>query len=251
MLSRLRPRLSYANVVSTIALFAVLGGGAYAHHRNSVGPKQLQKDAVKKRHVDRNAIATRELRPRSVRPASIGPNAVRRRHILDDAIRPRHILDGAVTEEKLADGVAVSGPPGPQGEQGPPGPSTGPAGGDLTGNYPDPEIASGAVSTSKLAEQSVTASRLGPIVVRSSPERIVSDGEVSSTQVSCAAGETLISGGGSIANLIGGLAGDLDVAIIRSQRIHILGLRPEWRVAVLNRSGSDQPFRAQAVCLAE
>jgi hypothetical protein len=109
---QIKPRLSYANVVSTLCLFVVLGGGAYAHHRGSVGPQQLQRDAVKKRHVDRNAIATRELRPQSVRPGIVAPNA----------IRARHILDGMVTVDKLAEGVAVAGPPGPQGEQGPPGP---------------------------------------------------------------------------------------------------------------------------------
>jgi hypothetical protein len=114
MIRRFRPRLSYANVMSSIAVFAVLGGGAYAHHRNSVGPQQIQRDAVKKRHIDRNTVAAKELRPRAVRPGIVAPNA----------IRTQHLFDGAVTADKLAPGVEISGPQGPagpQGEQGPPG----------------------------------------------------------------------------------------------------------------------------------
>jgi hypothetical protein len=47
-LAKLRSRLTYANAMSTIALFVALGGGAYAVTvpRNSVGPKQLKANAV-------------------------------------------------------------------------------------------------------------------------------------------------------------------------------------------------------------
>jgi hypothetical protein len=44
-----RPRLSYANVIATLALFIALGGGAYAATKlpnNSIGTKQLKKGAV-------------------------------------------------------------------------------------------------------------------------------------------------------------------------------------------------------------
>jgi hypothetical protein len=49
MLSRFRPRLTYANVISTLCLFIVLGGGAYAATalpKNSVGSSQLKSGAV-------------------------------------------------------------------------------------------------------------------------------------------------------------------------------------------------------------
>ncbi len=50
LLGRLRPRLSYANVIATLALFLVLGGSAaFAATqlpKNSVGAKQLKKHAV-------------------------------------------------------------------------------------------------------------------------------------------------------------------------------------------------------------
>jgi hypothetical protein len=46
----MRSRLTYANVLSTVAVFIALGGGAYAATQlpaNSVGTKQLKADAVK------------------------------------------------------------------------------------------------------------------------------------------------------------------------------------------------------------
>ena len=45
----LRPKLTYANVISTLCLFLLLGGGAYAATElspNSVGAKQLRRHAV-------------------------------------------------------------------------------------------------------------------------------------------------------------------------------------------------------------
>jgi Collagen triple helix repeat (20 copies) len=49
MLSRLRARLTYANVVATIALFIALGGSSYAAlklPKNSVGSEQIKPDSV-------------------------------------------------------------------------------------------------------------------------------------------------------------------------------------------------------------
>lgn len=49
-MGRLRPRLSYANVISTLCLFLLLGGGAaFAATqlpKNSVGPKQIKRGAI-------------------------------------------------------------------------------------------------------------------------------------------------------------------------------------------------------------
>lgn len=61
----LHNRLTYANVVATLALFAALTtGGAYAATqlaKNSVGAKQIRKGAVGSRALDNGGIATRDL----------------------------------------------------------------------------------------------------------------------------------------------------------------------------------------------
>jgi hypothetical protein len=61
----LMKRLTYANLVSTLALAAALGmGGAYAAShlgRNSVGPKQLRKGSVNSRALKNGGVASRDL----------------------------------------------------------------------------------------------------------------------------------------------------------------------------------------------
>jgi hypothetical protein len=55
----MRERLTYANVVSTICLFILLGGGAYAAvklPKNSVGAKQLKKSSVTAAKLKKNAV---------------------------------------------------------------------------------------------------------------------------------------------------------------------------------------------------
>jgi hypothetical protein len=65
MLARLRARLTYANVVSTIGLFVALGGGAYAAAtlpRNSVGTPQLKKNAVISSKVKDRSLLARDFK---------------------------------------------------------------------------------------------------------------------------------------------------------------------------------------------
>lgn len=59
------PRLSYANVVATLALFVALGGGAWAATqlpRNSVGAKQLKKNAVVTAKIKKEAVTGAKIR---------------------------------------------------------------------------------------------------------------------------------------------------------------------------------------------
>jgi hypothetical protein len=62
---RLRPKLTYSNVVSTLCLFVLLGGGAYAAAKlpkNSVGTKQLKRNAVKGPKVANRSLTAVDIR---------------------------------------------------------------------------------------------------------------------------------------------------------------------------------------------
>ena len=62
----MRPKLTYANVVSTLAVFLLLGGGAaYARShlaKNSVGTKQLKKNSVTTAKIKKEAITAAKVK---------------------------------------------------------------------------------------------------------------------------------------------------------------------------------------------
>jgi hypothetical protein len=67
--NRIRSRLTYANVTASVALFAALGGGAYAAAtlpRHSVGTKQLKNSSVGTKQLKRHAVTGSKLDPRVI-----------------------------------------------------------------------------------------------------------------------------------------------------------------------------------------
>lgn len=64
-MQRTRKHLTFANVVSMIALFAALGGVSYAAinlPKNSVGAKQLKKNAVTGKKIKNNAVTGKKVK---------------------------------------------------------------------------------------------------------------------------------------------------------------------------------------------
>jgi hypothetical protein len=112
--NRIRNGLSFANVISLIALFVALGGSGYAAvqlQKNSVSAKQIKRNAVRKSEIARNAVRSPEVKNRSLRAADFAAGQ----------------LPSGPQGPQGTQGPA--GPQGPQGPQGPAGPE-GPAGED-------------------------------------------------------------------------------------------------------------------------
>lgn len=70
-----RPQLSYANVMSTIAVFLALGGTSYAVARNSIGNRELKRNAVTSSKVKDRSLTSSDL-ALSARTGPRGPQGL-------------------------------------------------------------------------------------------------------------------------------------------------------------------------------
>jgi hypothetical protein len=58
-MNRIRRQLTYSNVMATIAVFLVLGGGAYA--ASKIGAGDIRRNAVRSKHIKDGQVKTRDL----------------------------------------------------------------------------------------------------------------------------------------------------------------------------------------------
>jgi trimeric autotransporter adhesin len=109
-MKRFRPRLTYANVIASLALFVALGGSAVAAGlaKNSVGPNQLKKGAVKANKIAKQAVTSGKIAPKAVTAGKLGPNAVLPGNLGAGIIDSSKIAASAVTAEKIKNNVVTT-----------------------------------------------------------------------------------------------------------------------------------------------
>jgi len=72
MLRAIRHRLTYANVISTLALFVALGGTTYAV--SNIGSRDIRNNSVRSVDLRNNDVRGRDVRRRSLSGSDVGEN---------------------------------------------------------------------------------------------------------------------------------------------------------------------------------
>jgi hypothetical protein len=71
MAAKFRPRLTYANVVSTLCLFIVLGGTSYGISSGTIGSREIKNNGVRSKDIHNNDVRSGDIRNGTVQGTDV------------------------------------------------------------------------------------------------------------------------------------------------------------------------------------
>ena len=107
-MERQRPKLSYANLASTLALVIAVAGGTAFAVGGKIGTKKLKNNAVKTKKIANGAVTNPKLADGAVSSSKLGSAAVTAVKIATGAVGAAAIAAGAVGTDELADDAVTS-----------------------------------------------------------------------------------------------------------------------------------------------
>jgi hypothetical protein len=144
-MKRIRGKLTYANVVATIALFLAVGGAsamaANQLAKNSVGAKQLKSNAVTAAKIKAGAVTSPKVAAGAIGASALAPGSVNSSALGNGAVTDSKLADGAVSTVKLAAGSVGNGQLG-------------------SGSVSADKLGDGSVTTTKIPDGSITENKL-------------------------------------------------------------------------------------------
>lgn len=99
-----KPRFTYSNVVSTLALFLAISGGV-AFAASKIQTKDIAKRAVTSGKLALGAVRSNQIANGAVSADQIGAGAITAKKIAAEAVGGTQIADGAVSAKQIADGT--------------------------------------------------------------------------------------------------------------------------------------------------
>src|SRR3954453_649925 len=102
----MRPKLNYANAVSTLALFiAISGASAYAANQlanKSVGEPQLRPGAVTADKIRKNAVTAPKIKEAAIKEGKLAGGSVTAAKMAPNSVASGSLTASSVTNEKIA-----------------------------------------------------------------------------------------------------------------------------------------------------
>jgi hypothetical protein len=236
----IRSRLTYANVMASIAVFIALGGtgiAAVSLSKNSVGAKQIKTNAVRAAEIKRNAVTGSEIRSNAVAGGDVADGTLGSFDLADDNIGSIDLGTDSVGSSELANNSVNSNE----------------LGNDAVGLG---ELANNSVGSAEIVDGSVTeadlmAGLLDHAISVQRTDVALADNTTQAVEASCLAGTKGVAGGSSVDQT-------------GSDDIHLLVSRPgnggfipnddqtfnDWRAVYRNPAGGTgaAEIRAFIIC---